>query len=455
MTQRAALPLLLALALAVPATAQEPAAEPQSGTRYKIGFEWKSHYRDSDRARFPSPFSFPSDFLPPGATLGWLETVEPGGHVEVSAVTVTGEVEWREDLAARVKVDVVDRYDRNPTSDDEEVDLDELWLRYGREVEPGELADRSSFYVKAGKIPKFERQDDRHLESYGLLSTAFNRFEDVGLEVGAALGRHLYLRASYTQGNPLYFRDPGALAGDNGVEIFNLPGGAAPNPVPELGSGFPILYDTDADEIDFEHPETGLGLGVRFGGAAGSWTLDVLAWAYERELAPTVDLRNTFYGGDLDLLLGPGNATPPPGIHGDEKRELGANVRVYAGSFSFFGQYVDQELAGLDRKGFEVEVAWSFDLPLFASLGGRQLFPWIAPAVRYSELDPDFALDPIYPSPSIAWDWEKLDFGLRLGVYPGVDLTAEWQQNTFVRLGKEESADEFLLTLAIELDRER
>ncbi len=454
MTQRATLPLLFILALALAAQAEEPAEEPQTGTRYKIGLEFKSHYRDSDRARFPSPFPFPSDFLPPGAAMAWLETVEPGSHVEVSTVTIVGEVEWRDDLAARVKVDVIDRYDRNPTSDDDEVDLDELWLRYGREVEPGELAEGSSFYVKAGKIPKFERQDDRHLESYGLISTAFNRFEDIGLEVGASLGRHVYLRASFTQGNPLFFRDPNALAGDNGVEIFNLPAGAAPNPVPELGSGFPIFYDADVDEIGFENPETGLGLGLRFGGAAGSWAVDLLAWVYERDLAATVDLDNTFYGGDLDLLLGPGNLTPLP-VTGNEKREVGANVWVYAGGFSFFGQYVDQDLAGLDRKGFEVEAAWSFDLPLVWYLGGRQVLAWIAPAVRYSELDPDFALHPIYPAPSVAWDWEKLDFGLRLGVYPGVELTVEWQDNTFVRLGKKESADEFLLTLAIDLDHER
>ena len=33
-------------------------------------------------------------------------------------------------------------------------------------------------------MPKFERQNDRHLESYGLVSTAFNRFEDFGVEAG-------------------------------------------------------------------------------------------------------------------------------------------------------------------------------------------------------------------------------------------------------------------------------
>ncbi len=38
----------------------------------------------------------------------------------------------------------------------------------------------------------------------------------------------------------------------------------------------------------------------------------------------------------------------------------------------------------MDRTGYEAELAWRFELPLAWAVGGRQLFPSIQPAVRYS-----------------------------------------------------------------------
>jgi hypothetical protein len=175
--------------------------------------------------------------------------------------------------------------------------------------------------------------------------------------------------------------------------------------------------------------------------------LDLLIWGNERKLAQTVDLHGTFYGGDLDLLLGPFDLTPMP-IEGDDKQEAGANLWLYLGGFSVFGQYVDQEIAGLPRTGYEAEVAWRRDLPVVWGVAGRQLFPFVQPAVRFSKLDPDFRAHPQTPSPSVAWEWEKLDYGLRLGIIPGVDLTVEYADHTFtLASGAERDNDEFLATL--------
>ena len=368
-------------------------------------------------------------------------------------VTLWLEARWRPWLAAKLKVDLIDRYDRNPTSEDREYDVDEAWLRFGGETDPGELPEHGwDAYFKIGKLPKFERQDDRHLESYGVVATAFNRFEDVGLEAGVDLGRRFYVKTSFTQGNPLFFRDPNALAGDNGIEIFR---GGVTNPDPELGSGFPIFYDADVEDYDLEHPEFGLGMGLRLGGDSGAVSADVLAWVYDRELAEEVDMGGTFYGGDLDLLLGPGNLTPAP-ISSDEKTEWGANVWLYAGDFTFFGQLVEQDLAGLPRDGWEAEVSYTFELSFFAGAFGRQLFSYIQPAVRYSKLDPQFRTHPQFPAPSVFWDWEKIDAGLRIGIIDDIlDLTLEWNENTFVRAGRDESADEFLATVRWEMDWKR
>ena len=429
--------------------AQDPPPEPPPEERgWSFGFEAKAHARDSDAFRFPVPFPFTPDMLPPGAGQGFASTVDPGGSVEISVLSLLLDGRWGDGIAAHAKVDLIDLHDRNPTSTGDELDVDELWLRFGRETEPALLPESPGVYVKIGKLPKFERQDDRHLESYGLVATAFNRFEDVGVELGADLGRHLVLKLQATQGNPVFLRDPNALAGDNGTPASELP-----NPRPELGTGVPILYDTDAREIDVDGDlELGAGLALRFADAAGRRGFELLGFRYERELAETVGFDGTFYGGDLDLLLGPGNAFPFA-VTGDEKTETGASLWLYLGGFSLFAQWVDQDLAGLERTGLEAEAAWRFDLPLRFAVAGRQLFPFVQPAVRVSELDPDFAAPRITPSPSFAWEWRKIDAGVRLGIVRGIDLTIEYADNTMtLASGAEVSQDELLTTLRWRVD---
>ncbi len=439
------------LALCPPSGAQLGEEIDDSGARFWYGFEVKAHLRDSDAARFPSPFGFPPELIPAGQDRVFMETVEDGSHVELSVVTLWLEARLKPWLTGKVKIDLIDRYDRNPTSDDNEFDIDELWLRFGNETEPGRLPDKPwDAYLKIGKFPKFERQDDRHLESYGVVSTAFNRTEDFGLEGGVDFGRRLYVKVSVTQGNPLFFRDPNALAGDNGTDRLLL---RPPNP--ELGTGFPIFYDADIEDYDLDNPEFGLGVGLRLGSESGRVGADVLAWVYDRELADTIDFEGTFYGGDLDILLGPGNLFPAA-ITSDEKTEWGANFWLYVDDFTLFGQIVEQDLAGLPRDGWEVEASWTFELPFFASLGGRQLFSFLQPSVRISKLDPQFRTHPNFPAPSVMWDWEKIDAGLRVGLLDNmVDLTLEWNDNTFVRAGRDESADEFLATVRWEMDWRR
>lgn len=441
--------VLLTLCLAASAAAQEGVEDESGGEpeslrpRLSFGLEAKANFRESDENRFVVPFDFPPSFLPVGQTRGFEETVNAGSHFEVSAVTLLLDANWGDGLAGHGKIDFIDLYDRNPTSSDKKVDVDEAWIRFGIDPDPATLAPRWGAYLKIGKMPKLERQDDRHLESYGLVSTAFNRFEDAGVETGVNLGRHLYVKLSATQGNPVFLRDPNALAGDNGT-----PAQRQPNPDPELKTGVVILYDAEVEDLDTDGDlELGGGVGVRFADESGRNSVDVLAWGYQRTLAETVALEGTFYGGDLDLLNGPGNQFPLP-IRGDEKREVGANVWLYLGGFSLFAQYVDQEIAGLPRTGLEAEAAWRFDLPLVLSIGERQLFPWIAPAVRYSKLDNDFRNPTQTPAPSLNWDWEKIDAGLRLGIFDGTDLTMEYADNAFILgSGAERENNEFLATL--------
>lgn len=434
--------LVMTLCLTVPVRAQEGEAEEESSVRPKLdfGLEAKVNYRDSDLNRFRVPFFEDDDPKTPSV---FEETVNQGSHVEISTVTLLVDATWGDGLTAHGKIDFIDLYDRNPTSSDRKTDVDEAWVRFGIEPEPAILAPRSGAYLKIGKMPKLERQDDRHLESYGLVSTAFNRMEDTGVELGLNLGRYFYVKTTATQGNPVFIRDPNALAGDNGTPEF-----LKERPNPALKSGIVMLYDAEVEDLDVDGDlELGAGVGARFADEAGSRGLDVLAWGYKRTLAETVELEGTFYGGDLDILSAPGdNATFA--FKGDEKREVGANVWLYLGGFSFFGQYVDQELAGLPRTGLEGEVAWRIELPLWLSIGDQQLFTFVAPAVRYSELDNDFRNPPRTASPSLSWDWVKIDAGLRLGIISGVDLTLEYADNRFtLASGAKRENNELLTTL--------
>lgn len=402
--------------------------------------EVHGRFRSSDDTLFRVNFPFPPSMIPAGQDGVFLRTVDPGEAWEFSAVILQYERRWRHAVFF-VKLDAIDLDDRNPTSSGNEFDIDEFWFLLGQEDEPATLPEQASAYFKSGKFPRFERQDDRHLQSYGVVATAFNRLEDLGVEMGVDLGRHIYLKSSLTQGNPVFLRGTNALAGDNGTPEFTLP-----NPVPRFNSGIVIPYDADVHEVDFERPEGSLGLGLRFADSTGDRGFDLLAWRNERELAPSVDIDGSFYGGDLDLLLGPFDLFPFA-VTSNDKVERGVNLWIYLGGFSLFAQAVDQDLAGLERSGFEVELAWRFDLPPAWAVAERQVLPSLAPAIRYSRLDPDFGAPAVTPSPSFAWDWEKLDFGLRVALIGRSDLTLEYTRNAFtLASGTEVDLNELLAT---------
>jgi hypothetical protein len=426
----------LSLALGSTAPAQEPGGAEEQWPRFRLGVEVKANYRDSDELSFPVKFPFPPE-------LGQvsLETPSPGQSLELSNVALIGEGELTPHIRGRVKIHVIDLYDRNPTSSDEVVSVREAWLAFGTMAPTLEIPEGSTFYLLAGKAPRFTKQLDRRLESYGLWGTAVGRFEQVQLQLGGTLGRHVYWRAHAASPNPLFFRDPNALAGDNGT-----PERTPEENDPIYGSGFPIIYDTKASDVNPTGEwETGAGLGLRIGAPGGGDGLDVLAWYFERELADLARIHGTYYEGELELLAGVGIPLP---VEGRDKVEFGANLQARLGGLRLFGQYVDQEIAGLGRTGFEVEAAWRFPLAgLFAS-GDQPVVTSIQPAVRYSTIDNDFVGPAEFVAPSMFWDWEKIDAGVRIGIVRGTDLTLEFARNRMTLLsGRVLEPGEFLATL--------
>lgn len=134
-------------------------------------------------------------------------------------------------------------------------------------------------------------------------------------------------------------------------------------------------------------------------------------------------------------------------IDGNEKEELGGNIDWRWKRIRGFGQVVSQKMAGLKRVGYELEIASKFSLPLKYASGGKQLFPYLQPVVRFSYMDNRFPGNPLFPAPSTFWDWTKVDFGLRIGIISGVDLTTEFSYNDMDNPGPNLTLNEFLTTL--------
>lgn len=368
------------------------------------------------------------------------ETPDSGSSLELSKIAVTFDAEITPDIRAGVKVHLLDLYDRNPTSSDDRVFLREAWVQFGRRDDVMTPSRENSLYLLVGKAPRFTKQRDRRLESYGLLSNAVGRFEQVQVQAGGGFGRHFYWRAHLANPNPLFFRDPNALAGDNGIPDAEI--GSA------YGTGFVMLYDAKAVDINFSGQfEAGGGAGLRFMSEDGSGSLDSFGWYFHRQLADRQPLRGTSISGDLELLLGGGIPLP---ISGRDKTELGFTTKGRIRDLRFYAQVAQQDIAGLKRRGYELELAYFFELPGLCASGDTPVVNWIQPALRYSSIDNLFTAPHDYPYPAIAWDWTKLDFGFRIGIIRGVDVTVEYSRHSMkLEEGGVLHPDEFLTTLRV------
>jgi hypothetical protein len=406
---------------ALPVVAQDSSAPADSAWSWKSRIELRGNYRNSRETRFPLKFPFPPGFLPVGQTIGFEETVDAGTHAELSVAQLRLDLGYGKWFTAHTQLHAQDKYRRNPTSTDRKVDADELWIRFGEKPEFLDRPEKTSFFLQLGKAPKMERQPVRLLESYGLAATSFNRFEDVQAMLGGSLGRNFYWRLQASTGNPLYFRDPNALAGDNGIPALLLP-----NPDPHFKSGFPILYNAEVEgyTLRTDHVQFGQGIGYRWQTEDQSAGFDAIAFHYRRSMSDGEKLNGTFYQGDLKLLLGPFNQFPLP-ISGRTKEETGGRFYGEWKGLSGTLQFTKQAVAGLHREGYEGELGYKIPFSFGPSVGGESLFQYVQPAVRYSALNNRFKGKPTYVAPSVWWDWTKIDYGVRVGLAKNVDVTAE------------------------------
>jgi hypothetical protein len=329
-------------------------------------------------------------------------------------------------VSSKVEVHFLDLYNRNPTSSDDRVFVRESLLRFGRLATWMTAESESRFYALAGMAPRFSKLPVRALESYGMWMTATGRFEMPQLQLGGALGGHVYWRAQAGRGNPLWFRDTNVLAGDNGVVDARGAGRS------RYEGGFPIFYDAKPSDLDVEAKiEWGVGLGARRVHPDGEkgFDLDAMGWYFRRQLADAVQLPGTRDEGDLAVLKGKGFPAP---YEGGDKWELGLNLGARRGRFRLDSQIVRQSIAALVREGFDAELSALFELPGLFLVGETPIGNWIRPVVRVSIIDNKFDVPLEYPWLSVDWDWRKYDLGLRFGVLRDVDLTVEYSRHDMI-----------------------
>jgi hypothetical protein len=436
--------VLLSLVVLVFGSVVPAAAQDKPG--FKFFGEVNINYRDSAFEEWRLSTPFPPGWWEEGDDGVYLRTVDPGSHFELSDVELGLDVTLSDRWAGRVLVHVEDLYNRNPTSIDDRVFVREFWLRYGQVDRRYRKLKPWAAYVSVGKAPRFAKQIVRHLESYGLWGTAVNRFEIPQIQLGLNLAGGFYLRGQYGVGAPLFMRDPNALAGDNGT-LERVPGANEP----KYNSGFPILYDARPPNFSLDgEEEIGAGLGYRWAREDGKKSIDVMAWYYGRTLEDSdeaPEIEGTYYQGDIELLRGGGWPLP---WEGDEKWEAGVNVEWRLNRWVGFAQFVNQDIAGLERQGFEIETAYHFPVaPLFAAWE-TPVLNWIRPAIRYSQIENDFWVTGTFLTPSMFWNWRKLDVGLRIGIVRSSDLTIEYSFNEMdLRHGRTLEPNEWLVTWRI------
>jgi hypothetical protein len=266
-----------------------------------------------------------------------------------------------------------------------------------------------------GKFPKIERQPVRLLRA-GLAATSFNRFEDRRCR-GGTIGRSLYWRA-------------GSERQSFSSAIECAPGRqrhGRSHRWKTHGWLLPILYNAETEDLFFntENIQIGEAIGYRWQRDDQTAGFDAIVFHYERDMADRVELTGTNYGGDLDLLVLddiPGVSPRGLPVQRRKKRELGGRIYAEWREATIIAQYTSQTIAGLDRQGWEVEAGYRFPL----TLGPVES---IQPAVRASGINNDFGPVAGFPAPSIWWNWEKYDLGLRVGLKRSIDVTVEYAQH--------------------------
>ena len=429
-------------AVAQDAAQAAPAAdEREKRPSFRIGGEAKFGIRHSEAEEWLIPIRFPPSFILPGDDGVYERTPAAGTSFELQNLALIGEGALTDGIDAKVRIHFYDLYNRNPTSSDDRFFIREAWIRIGHAFDKLEPISGTTGYVLVGQAPRFSKPLTRRLESYGLWTNAVGRFENPQIQLGGTIGTHVYWRASIGNGNPLFIRDVNALAGDNGTPE-RTPNSRVPS---VFESGFVILYDAKAQDLN-PNGRFEWGFGGGYAVSRDTWALDVLGWAFGRDLAQEARLRGTYYEGELGIFANVPFAAP---FGGNDRIERGVNVDLLANRVRVFGQYVDQELAGLPRRGYEVEAAYRIPLNGLFLVGETPVINWVQPVIRLSRIDNRFDAPASYPAPSIDWDWTKVDVGFRVGISDHTDFTLEYAINRAKAADRTITPSELLATFRV------
>ncbi len=370
-----------------------------------------------------------------------MRTPAAGTSFEVQDVELSADAEWTPSLKGRIVVHVLDLYNRNPTSSARAHRGARGVAAVGTRYDVLRPQDGTRVYVLLGKAPRFTKQLDRHLESYGLWGTAVGRFEQLQAQLGGSLG-----------GPSTGGRTPPTATRCSCATRTRSPGTSArrrPCPATWIPSTRAASRSSTTPR-----PRTCASAATSSSAAARPALRGRRGPQRRRPARLVLPARPGGQGAHpRQLLRGRPRDAARRGRStldyvGRKREEHGANLQARLAGLRLFGQYVWQDLAGLKRQGFEVEVAYRIPLNgLFVS-GDSPVVNWIQPAVRYSSIDNKFSGPSTFVAPSFFWDWTKLDAGLRVGIVAQVDLTVEYERSQMTLLRPQDHASsEGLATL--------
>ena len=215
-----------------------------------------------------------------------MDTPDPGSHVELNVADIQLDLGYGDWMAARAKVHVAAKHRRNPTSTDDDIDADELWVRIGEKPEFLARPERHVVLPAGRQVP----EDGAPA---GAPARKLRPRRDVVQSLRRRAGarrRHdrpqlLLARAGREWQSALHARSERALRRQRHARSQVIEGKE-----PELGSGFPILYNAETEDLFFDTSNVQIGeaLGYRWQSDDETLGFDVIVFHYQRDLADTV-----------------------------------------------------------------------------------------------------------------------------------------------------------------------
>ena len=220
---------------------------------------------------------------------------ESDGRFQIDKLALTTKVHYSDDIYWKNKLE----FQPGTGKDTNTVDIDNSYLLVKHFLEHLGLFDPTEAYLSIGLKDPFEKPH-RDTENYNLVSTAFHRDEELGIQLGGHYSP-LYWRFSVSNGNELNDRSPN-----------------------DDSSDFEIIHDNELNVDENSNKEVSFGLGIDMGlGSFGE--IDLLGFY------------NTAHLSKEDITFLMGVAGYGGSVQDDDTWEAGARAEYHQNGLRLWG----------------------------------------------------------------------------------------------------------------------